>query len=345
MVRKKSVNHRKSTSSKHVKKSKPVVKKVKKHIEPHHPDFVHSRFVKFLMYTILFLVLALALLVFFSPSLVQYEAPVGEEIVEVDSFLKMNGAVCTWESDSFSVCANVNWDGANNDYLKCGFGGEVDDRRMISSPVTCCGNVGDESGIKLVRSFLHNEAGEIYADDSLTVECKGKPKKQVTAPLPSLTTTYQKSFWFIAKTEGISSSSTDSEYIDFPGRVKSCEVVGKWVTQERNGGDRQTDYCGGAEGVFYGAGDLFEQNVFSDPGNFWWAGQNKRFFDPEGELHQGEGIFAYLCDEQYISGPRHYVKGKFTGFQTEQLRLDWEYFSNYPKPKVDVFIDLKCQIY
>ena len=62
-------------------------------------------------------------------------------------------------------------------------------------------------------------------------------------------------------------------------------------------------------------------------------------------VHEGEGMFMYLCDDLYTTGPRHYIDGRFSGFQTNQLALDWNYFSNYPRPDVTISVNLECEIY
>ena len=267
-------------------------KRLKRHTKSHHPDMVHSSFVKFLMYMILFLIMALALLIFFSPTIVDFDGPVngGDIIYEpVEPFLKINNAVCTWEEDSFNLCANVNWEGASDDYVKCGFGGMMEDKKMFSSPVTCCGDAGDEEGVSLVRAFLYNGNGEVYLDEGLSVTCTGKPKKEVTGLFPSSPEVYEKSFWFIAGPTGDMAMGGGVEYIDFPGRVKKCNVEGRWLTKGTSS-EAHGAYCVGAEGEFYGNADLFGQDVFSDPDLFWWAGYSKHFIDPEGMVHEDEGF-------------------------------------------------------
>ncbi len=321
-----------------------------KHCGANIDTLIHSKFVRFLLYFIL--VIVLALLVFFAPTFVDFEEMIndgdGEELIHEisDPFLKLNTAVCTWEGDSYNVCANVNWKGKKEgDFVRCSFSGETDENKWMSSPFTCCGDVGEEEGVKLVRAFLINDKGVNYLDDSLSVSCSGKPVVKPVVPGDKYST-YQKNFWFIARTRGgASSDGKGVEYIEFPGKVRNCEINGKWITRKENNRFSGEGACDDAEGIFFGEADLYGQSVFSDPSNFWWAGFEAPMFDPEGAAHEGYGVYLDLCDTSYLTGPRNYVRGRFSGFGTKEIALDWEYYSRYPKPEVDIIIDLKCQVY
>jgi len=308
----------------------------------------HSKFVKVLLYFIIFLVLALALLIFFSPTLVNKDyadTSVDLEIGVKEPFLKLNNAVCTWEDDSYTLCANVNWEGDTGDYVRCGFAGNLNDKKLYSSPLTCCDDVGDKEGTKLVRAFLYDSEGNSYADDSLSVLCAGETIKQSgIKPVPKTTTNYKKSFWFTAKPRGTPADGSGTVQIDFPNKVKSCEISGRWVTTKAFL-ESEAGYCVGGEGTFFGHADYTGQSVFSDPGIFQWAGNEKELLNPAGKLHDEKGIFMYICDLNYQNEPRYYVQGEFTGFETSTLFLNWEYYSSYPKPNVDVFIDMDCELY
>jgi RNA polymerase subunit RPABC4/transcription elongation factor Spt4 len=323
-----------------------------KHCGSNIDTILHSRFVRILLYFILFLILVLALLLLFSPTLVNFNSVIEKNVddglvYEVsEPFLKVNNAVCSWQDDSFNLCANVNWDGKNaKDYVKCSFGGEMDAKKWMTSPFTCCLDVGNKEGIKLVRAFLNNDEGENYLDDGVSVNCDGKPNVK-PVEVGNKYTIYQKSFWFVAQTRGgISYYGDGTQYIEFPGRVKECEINGRWVTKDdptTSGGD---SFCDGAEGIFFGDADQYGQSVFSDPGKFWWTGIRKTEFDPEGDTHSGYGVYLHLCDRDYLNNPEHYVRGRLNGFGSNELALDWEYYSSHPKPKASVFVDLNCKVY
>jgi hypothetical protein len=323
-----------------------------KHCGANIDTIIHSKFVRILLYFVLFLIIVLSLLLLFSPTLVNFDNVMdnGNDnnlVYELsEPFLKVNNAVCSWQDDSFNLCANVNWDGKEaGDYVKCSFGGESNDKKWLNSPFTCCSDVGTKEGIKLVRAFLSNEKGENYMDDGLSVSCDNKPKVKYVG-VGDKYTTYQKSFWFVAKTRGgISYYGDGTEYIEFPGKVKECEISGKWITEDNpstSGGD---SFCDGAKGVFFGDADLYEQSVFSDPEKFWWTGIRTREFDPDGMTYEGYGVYLHLCDRDYLNNPEHYIMGRFNGFGTNELALDWEYYSNHPKPLASVFVDLTCKVY
>ncbi len=304
--------------------------------------YAHHAFVRLLMFFIVFLVVAFALLIFFSPALVDYG---GEQVTvseERDPFLRMNNAVCTWKDNSFNVCTNVNWNGVGGDYVKCSFSGNMDEKSWTSSPFTCCGDVGTEEGVKLARSFLFDAEGNTYEDEGVSVSCSGKPASLGEGSfLPAPPEEYEKSYWFTAKSSSTSSLGHGVEYIDFPRRVKSCDYTGRWVTTK----DLNSGFCVNAQGTFGGYGDLFEQAVYSDPGSFKWEGVSENLLDPEGAFYDGYGIYTPLCSPDFGIKPKHYVGGEFTGFGTDRLILSWDYYSNYPRPSVDIFLDLKCKLY
>tara|TARA_Y100000310_G_scaffold341081_1_gene439018 strand:- start:1429 stop:2556 length:1128 start_codon:yes stop_codon:yes gene_type:complete len=317
-----------------------------KHCGANIETFLHTKYVKVLMYLIMFLVVALALLLFFSPTIVDYEGIPGEKEVVLDvgePFLRMNNAVCTWQDDSFNLCANVNWKGSKEDYVKCSFGGTMSDTELVSSPLTCCEDVGVSEGTKLARAFLIDGNGNSYLDDGLSAECKGAAP---SIPPAVLSTTYEKSFWFTARMEKLPSFGSGVEYIKFPGKVKSCEISGNWETSNNDPFFTEgiLGTCHKATGLFFGSADFYGQSVFSDPAPYKWAGTTKPLIDPIGTMHTGYGVHMYLCDNNYLTKPRYYVRGIFSGFDTDELLLEWEYNSNYPKPKVDVFVDLSCEI-
>jgi hypothetical protein len=320
-----------------------------KHCGANIDTFGHGKFVKVLLYFILFLVLALALLIFFSPTLVN-DGGYGDTSIDLGvggekPFLKLNNAVCNWDGSSFNLCANVNWAGKTGDYVRCGFAGNLNDKKLYSAPVTCCDNVGDKEGTKLVRGFLYDSEGNSYDDDSLSVSCVGKTKKESgIKPVPKTTTPYQKSFWFVAKPRGTPADGSGTVEIKFPSKVKSCKIGGNWVTTKAFL-ESEAGYCVGGKGVFYGNADFSTQNIFSDPGIFSWAGYDKHLLNPEGKLHEGKGLFMYICDLSYQTGPSHYVQAQFSGFETPTLFLDWEYYSTYPKPNVNIFVDMDCELY
>ncbi|MDP3917328.1 MAG: zinc ribbon domain-containing protein [Nanoarchaeota archaeon] len=321
-----------------------------KHCGANIDAFAHSNFVRILLYFIVFLVLALALLIFFSPTLVDFEGPVVDDnsgsYDASNSMLKMNNAVCSWKDDSFDLCATVNWAGDTNDYAKCSFAGNLNDKKWTNSPFTCCQKVDDKEGVKLIRSFIFDENGNAYGDEGLSVSCMGRPSQEVPAPVLS-TREYEQSFWLSAKVVGGQSAyASGSKLINFPGKVKSCEIDGRWVTDANNADGSDAAYCVGGEGIFFGTADLFGQSIISDPGLFYWAGYDKRILDPTSKIYDDYAFYASLCDDAYIShGSRYYARGKLDGFQTNQLKLDWNYFANFPRPEVDIFMDLKCQIY
>ncbi len=320
-----------------------------KHCGANVDTFHHGKFVKVLLYFIVFLILALALLIFFSPTLVNLDYnynTAGSEIHVAagtkESFLKVNNAICNWEDDSFKLCATVNWKGGTSDYIQCSFGGNLEDKKLYSSPVTCCSNVGTQEGVKLARAFLFNDDGSSYKDDALSATCVGKPQPKTTVVPKETKTNVQKKFWFTAKPTTTPTKGSGTIYVDFLGKVKSCEIKGRWVTKTNS--IKGEAYCLGGEGVYYGNLDLFEQSVFSDPMTFIWAGPEKHYFDPEGQMHNGQSVYLDLCDPQYMIKPRYYISGIFSGLETNQLALDWKYFSNYPRPDVDVFVELDCKL-
>jgi hypothetical protein len=303
--------------------------------------YAHHNFVRLLMFFIIFLVAAFALLIFFSPTLVNYTSSNQGVVVEsTDPFLRMSNAVCTWKDDSFNLCTNVNWDGNSGDYAKCSFSGNMDEKTWTSSPFTCCGDVGDVEGVKLARSFVFDEEGNIYDDEGVSVSCLGKPSK---AAIPALSSSrdYALSYWFTAKTRSTSDKGEGIEYIDFPDDVKSCEYTGRWITTR----DTNSDYCINAQGDFNGYADLFEQTVYSDPGLFRWEGLAENLIDPEGKVYDDYTIYTPICSNEFGISPKHYVKGTISGFETNRLSLEWEYFSNYPRPSVDIFLDFNCKVY
>ncbi|MBT3865576.1 zinc ribbon domain-containing protein [Candidatus Woesearchaeota archaeon] len=310
--------------------------------------YAHHAFVRLLMFFIVFLVVAFALLIFFSPALVDY----GGEQVTVsetkDPFLRMGNAVCTWKDDSFNLCTNVNWDGNENDYVKCSFSGNIDEKSWTSSPLTCCGDVGTDEGIKLARSFLFDEGGNTYEDEGVSVSCSGKPSSFGSNQfLPKPLEEYEMSYWFTAKSASTSGKGRGTEYINFPSRVKSCEYTGRWITTR----DISSDFCIGAEGVFSGYADLFEQTVYSDPGTFRWEGVSENLLNPEGVVYENYAVYSSLCSPDFGITPKYYVRGNLgsvnstTGFGTDQLALSWDYYSNFPRPGVNIFLDLNCTLY
>ncbi len=304
--------------------------------------YAHHTFVRLLLFFIVFLVVAFALLIFFSPTLVNYSSYDQDVVLESnDPFLRMSNAVCTWKDGSFNLCTNVNWDGNSGDYSKCSFSGNMDEKTWTSSPFTCCGTVGDTEGIKLARSFLFDDEGNIYDDEGVSVSCLGKPSKITVSASPS-SKDYAKSYWFTAKTRSTSGTGNGVEVINFPDKVKSCEYTGRWITTKDL---NSAGYCVGAQGVFNGYADLFEQEVYSNPGKFNWEGLSKNLIDPEGELYDNIGIYTPICSNEFSITPKHYVTGKINGFETNKLTLDWEYYSNYPRPAVDIFMDFKCKVY
>ncbi len=320
-----------------------------KHCGANVDTFHHSRFVKALLYFIVFLVLALALLVFFSPTLVNVNQGYKEtQAMNVASgkqqaFLKIDNAICNWEDNSFNLCTTVNWKGNTGDYVQCSFTGNLEDKKRYVSPVTCCNKVGTDEGAKLTRAFLFDSNGNSYKDDTLSATCLGKPVKQApSAVKPLVSSMYQKSFWFNAKPKNTPTKGNGVVYIDIPGKVKSCEITGNWITKSNTGGQEQ--YCNGGEGLFYGSADLFDQSVFSDPSVFIWAGSEKHYFDPKGKLHEDYSVYLDLCDGQYTIEPRHYTRAVLSGFETNKLALEWDYFSSYPRPDVDVFVNLDCKL-
>lgn len=304
--------------------------------------YAHHAFVRLLMFFIVFLVVAFALLIFFSPALVNYG---GERITvseEKDPFLRMSNAVCTWKDDSFNVCTNVNWNGGSDDYVKCSFSGNMDEKSWSSSPFTCCGDVGSEEGVKLARSFLFDAEGNTYEDEGVSVSCTGKPSSlKGDSFLPASTTEHMLSYWFTAKSQSTSGKGSGVELMEFPRRVKSCEYTGRWMTTR----NINSDFCIGASGDFNGYADLFEQTVYSDPGSFNWEGVSENLLNPEGVLYEGYAVYAAMCSPDFGRGPKHFVSGRLTGFGTETLTLSWGYFSNFPRPSVDVSLDLNCVLY
>ncbi len=312
-------------------------------------QLIHSGFVRVLLFFMMFLVVVLALLIVFSPTLINFEGVVSEESgVDLTSefsepFLKIGDASCVWEDNEFKVCANVNWNGDVNDYVQCSFAGNVDAKKWVSSPLTCCNKVGVEEGPNLIRSFLADGEGNFYKDVGTTVTCSGVPSPTTSVNFASKKN-YAKSFWFTASMDRSPAYGSGSKVIDFPEKIKSCEVSGRWVTKRVPFKSyEESSFCTGAEGNFLGSVDLFGQSVFSDPGYFSWAGEDKPSFDPVGLTHEGYGVYATLCDLNYNQGPRYNVNGVFRGFDTNTITLDWEYYSNYPRPDVDFFISMECK--
>ena len=310
--------------------------------------YAHHAFVRLLMFFIVFLVVAFALLIFFSPSLVDYEREQVTVSESKDPFLRMSNTVCAWKDDSFNLCTNVNWDGDSEDYVKCSFSGNMDDKSWTSSPFTCCGDAGNSEGVKLVRSFLFDEGGNTYKDEGVSVSCTGKPASlSGNQFLPKLTEQYELSYWFTAKSSSTSSTGSGVEYLEFPRRVKSCEYVGHWKTTN----DVNSGFCIGAEGVFSGYADLFEQTVYSDPGNFRWEGVSENLFNPEGAVYEDYAVYSSLCSPDFGIEPRHYVRGRLgsvnstNGFGTDKLAFSWDYYSVYPRPSVDISLEFNCELY
>ena len=303
--------------------------------------YAHHAFVRLLMFFIVFLVVAFALLIFFSPELVDYGGDQATVSEPKDPFLRMSNAVCAWKDDSFNLCTNVNWNGDDGDYVKCSFSGNMDEKSWATSPFTCCGNVGTEEGIKLARTFLFDEEGNTYDDEGVSISCLGKPSSNKGSFLPDGSTEYKTNYWFTAKSSSTTSNGHGTEYIKFPRRVKSCDYTGWWETKK----DTNSDFCVNARGVFSGYGDLFGQEVYSDPGSFRWEGLSESLLDPEGVIYEDYAIYSPLCSPDLGIAPRHYVRGKLDGFRTDRLTLSWDYFSNYPRPSVNIFLDLDCMLY
>ena len=315
-----------------------------KHCGANIDTFAHSTFVKVLLSFIVFLVIALALLIIFAPSFVEFDTQT--PVAQVDPFLAINNGLCTWDEDHFTACANVNWGGSPGDYMQCGFSGTTADKKWGTSPLTCCGSVGTNEGNKLVRTFLFDRDGAPLQDDSVSVACSGKPSSSsVTPDIPSFSD-YQKSFWITVEAEGKLLSATGTKTIQFPSKVKQCTVSGRWETRaDPIHGNTDAGFCVGAEGIFYGEADLFGQTVFTDPSTFFWAGYEKALLDPPGRTYENYAVYADLCDSTYYIEPRHQVTGRLTGFETDTLTFQWDYYSNYPRPNMDIFVDLTCDVY
>ena len=323
-----------------------------KHCGSNVDTFLHSKTIRFLMYSVLFLVVVLTLLLFFAPTSFDGLGAVngnGKTEIEIGKpFIKMSEEICSWQDGSFRACVNVNWKGGEGDYIGCDFSGSGSGGKsggIYQSPFTCCENVGDDEGLKLVRSYLFDKKGDVYGEDTISVECDGRPF--VPSPIKNVEKiSYEKSFWFTAKKTFGHGDGEGTVFVNFPGNVQSCEINGRWKTNNQytdsSGGN--TGYCHRAEGIFYGNSDAYGQEVFSDPDEFIWAGYGYPEVNPVGKLHESYGIYLYTCDPQYYQKNRYYVDGVFSGFGTDVLRVDWSYFNEYPRPHVDVFVDLKCEI-
>jgi len=306
-----------------------------KHCGANIDTFIHTKTVKFFMYLAIFLIIALALLLFFAPTSVDKTDEVTIDVGK--SFVKVSDSFCSWQDDSFRACTTVNWKGDSDDYIVCDFGdGILDGQKIYQSPFTCCSDV--DEGLNLAKAYLFSEDGKNYEDDGTSVTCSGKP--DIYIPSSVKTTNYKKNIWFHAKeTEG-HGDGYGVIYVNFPGKVQSCEFDGYFELKS----SAKLDFCNNAKGVFSGAADLYGQSVFTDPGEYRWAGATFSLMDPVGKLFEGYSVYFWTCDPTYHKSPKYYVKGKFSGFGTKILELNWEYYNEYPRPDANVFLNLDCQI-
>ena len=315
-----------------------------KHCGANVDTYAHHSFVRLLLFFIVFLIAASALLLFYSPEFVNFGV-VSQEVVEepVEPFLKMGSAVCTWKDDSFTLCANVNWDGNDGDYVQCSFSGNTDGKVWSSSPLTCCGDVGTNEGVKLVRSFLFDKEGNTYKDEAMSVNCLGKTSEESLIPVKEEESLFiEKSFWFTAMPESSSASGEDTISFNFDRNVRNCELSGTWITT-RNG--KYDAECIGATGSFNAQADLFAQTVLDNPGAFRWSGGRSDVLDPVAQAYSGEVLHTNLCDTNYNVQSKNMVTAKLSGFETKTLTYEWEYVSDYPRPHLDVFVDMSCEVY
>ncbi len=318
------------------------------HTPAHHTQEKHPHRVKHLLYIITFLLILLVLVVFFSfplsytPSDETISLPTSSYSLEIPSLS------CTWETDSFLVCATVAWSGADALFAKSYIpGGESIESSppQTASPFTYCQSAGAEEGYRVVRALLYSSTG-LVRDIGQGVSCTGTSPSQpipiISKPATSIFTTTAD---FRTYSRETSYSRGSGNFIRiFPAPVESCTFSGSWITD--NDLFNHNGFCHRARGTFEGYADAYEQYVTNDPDLFYWADLSQPQLNPPAQRHADSSFWMELCDDEYYRSnhaPRYGVQGRIEGFGTKTLSFVWDYFDDSnARPAVDFNFALTC---
>ena len=318
------------------------------HAPVHHAPEPHPHRVKHLLYLITFLLILLVLVVFFSFPLSytpnnNIPSPTASYSLEIPSLS------CTWEKDSFTLCATVVWSGADALFAKSYIpGGESLESSppQTASPFTYCQSIGAEEGYRVVRAMLYSSTG-LVRDIGQGVSCTA------TSPLlpllPSTTSNTLQTLTIGFRTyarERSSPTGSDIFTKTFSSSVQSCTFVGSWITD--NDLYSHNGFCHNAKGTFEGYADAYEQYVVNDPDLFFWADLSQGQLNPFPQRYDGYSMWMELCDDQYYRSnhiPRYGVQGRIEGFGTKTLSFVWNYRDDSnARPAVDFSFDLTCTL-
>lgn len=315
------------------------------HTPLHHPQQPQHHRVKHLLYIITFLLIILVLVVFFSFPL-SYKS--SEPPLSTNTYsIEIPSLSCTWEKDSFIVCATVTWSGDDTLFAK-GYipGGESLESSppQTTSPFIYCQSVGAEEGYRVVRAMLYSSTG-LVRDIGQGVSCTGaSPSVPI---IPPLTSTYKQIALAGFRTyapDASSSKGAGNFTKTFSDPVDSCTFTGSWVTDNDRFNHR--GFCHNARGTFTGYADASEQYVVNDPDLFYWADLSHGQLNPPAQRYEDYSFWVELCDDAYYRPnhvPRYFVQGRIEGFDTKTLSFVWDYRDeSNARPAVDFSIDLTC---
>lgn len=155
---------------------------------------------------------------------------------------------------------------------------------------------------------------------------------------------FNQKLYFFAQPNYLKSSGFGSVVKHFPDIVNRCRISGNWITNNQRRLEPK-QYCHEAKGTLAGYADEFTQFVTNDAASFDWKGIGQsQLYDPAPEQFKGYSAYTYLCDIRGYEHRNNFVRAGLSGFGTDSLILNWEYFDENTRPAVEVFLDLTCDL-
>lgn len=256
----------------------------------------------------------------------------------LDQSVRITGASCEWNGDTFWACATVGFNGLSSDYSKAFFSGGTPlgkVQKSYESPFRFCDEVGDTEGNRVLQAYVYGPS-DIYKDvKGTTVKCSRE----------EFEVDYQKvKLNFRTGTLG-PLSAFGTEQVKLDGRPISCEVDGYYEIVDRKKTASNIYMCNGATGILKGHIDNGgNQYVYENPGPFDWreAGSSGRL-DPEEIYHEGYFVYATSCDPiNYFDGD-NYARAT-ANIKDDGLEVNWDYYNSDTHPNIDFVVDLNCKV-
>ncbi len=310
----------------------------------HHAQKKHSA-ATVLKYLASLLVVFLLLVIFFTILYKQEEKKaITENPPEAESSLDIQSLSCAYAKSQFQACGKFAWDGFVDDYVTIVVPGSGESQHFSDRTFDYCTDAGPDEGFRVVRMILYNRNGGLVDEVGRGVECKREVKVVSVQPPsrpPEVPRTVKKHGQFRASQTTTYYRGFGSTALMFDGSVQSCTYDGTFYVDDRPV-LRKAGHCHKAAGTFRGRADATTQYVVVDPGLFAWDYRTKT--DPEPKAFDGVFFTMNPCDSAYFGEPNNLVRAHVQGFNTNTLKVDWEFKDDVSGRAVEVLFDLACQV-